>query len=70
MTMGALVLPGSPEPVPGSRKPCVYLEACCSVAQCQETGFCAGGQGTQCTEKEAGKLSALLWSCRWSKENK
>ena len=66
MALGALVLPGSPEPVPGSRK----QEACCSVAQCQETGFCAGGQGTQCTEKEAGKLSALLWSCRWSKENK
>ena len=28
MALGALVLPGNPEPVPGSRK----QEACCSVA--------------------------------------
>lgn len=69
LEMGALVLPASTEPVPGSRKPCVYLVACYSVVQCPETGFWVGGGGTQHTEKEAGKSSALLWCCQWNKEN-
>lgn len=62
--------PSSLEPRPGSRKPCVYLDACYSAAQCPETGFCAGGRGAQHTEQEAEKQSALLRSCQWGKENK
>lgn len=65
LEMGALVLPASPR----------LQETLCLFGGLLLSGAVSGdrildrGRGTQHTEKEAGKSSALLWCCQWNKEN-
>lgn len=62
MTMGALVPAGSPEPVPGSRKPCVCWRPAAQWHSVRRQDSVPGPGGLNVLRRETGKLSALLWS--------